>query len=115
MSFETSLFAVLEATVGKAYPDTAPLSTPKPYATYQFIGGFVINQLNNQLSGKKNAEVQVNVWAATRQQANDLARTVEAAMRAQLNAKPFGAFIGDQEPDLGLYGTRQSFSCWYDA
>lgn len=119
MTFESDLFTLLkaaDAAVGsRVFPDFAPVSTTRPYVTYQAIGGEVINPLENVAPGTRNAEIQVNVWASTRAQALSMSRAIESAMRAAtaFTARPISAPVSDFDADIPVYGCLQSFTCWH--
>lgn len=117
MSFEGDLFALLKAAApalgSRVYPDFAPTSTPRPYCTWQQIGGDVINPIANDPPGVRLPEIQINVWANTKLEAASIARAIEDAMRAAtaFSARPVGDFVGDFDADMAVYGTRQDFRC----
>lgn len=114
MSFESSLYAVLNAVAPNAvYPDFAPVSTPRPYVTYQYVGGPVLNPVGGESTGRRTVEVQVNVWSSSRLQARSLIRAVEAAMRlaAAFDAEPMTEPIDDFDAEIPVYGSLQSFRC----
>lgn len=114
MSIEAQIYGALSSLVsGQVFPDVAPTGTAGPYMTWQQIGGRVINPVANEAPGKRNAVIQVNVWAATRLQAVNLALQAEDALRG-LGARPQAASISIYEQDTGLYGTIQDFSIWGD-
>lgn len=116
MSLETDLYTALQALAsGRMYPDVAPEGTALPYITYQQIGGQGVNFLDPTVPSKKNARVQINVWAGTRLAAANLARSIEDTLRgaASLQVSVLGALTALHEPDTGLYGTRQDFSIWH--
>lgn len=114
MSLESDLYAALSAVCARVYPDVAPTNTARPYVTWQQIGGQAPSYLERAVPDKRNAEVQVNVWAATRSEANALALQIEAALTAAtaFQSKPVGALFATHEEDLNLYGTNQDFSIW---
>ena len=113
MSLETSIFGALSALVGgRVYPDVAPDDTPTPYITYQQVGGRSVSFVDSTAPNKKNARVQINVWAATRTAASDLGRTVEDTLRTALRATALGALVATYDPETRLRGTRQDFSIW---
>lgn len=114
MSFESDLYAVLDAVApGSVYPDFAPVDTPRPYVTWQKIGGPSLNPLGGETSGRRSVEVQVNVWADSRLQATTLIRSIEAAMRATTAffAEPMSEPVDDFDADIPVYGSLQSFMC----
>lgn len=115
MTMEKDIFDTLKGLVAnRVFPDFAPVETARPYITWQQVGGKVINGLSNTTPDKKNAVVQVNVWADTRASANPLALQVEAALRTSslFVAVPEAAFVGSYDADVPVYGTRQDFSIW---
>lgn len=114
MTFETDLYAVLDGVMpGAVSPDFAPVETPRPYATFQAIGGPVLNQLDGQATGFRSQEWQVNLWADTRLQARTLIREIETAMRAAtaFQAQPMSEPVDDFDADLPRYSSLQSFMC----
>lgn len=113
---ETDIFNLLKTLVPNVFPDVAPNGTPLPYATYQQVGGLVINYSDAATPNKQHGIFQVNIWAATRLEAKALALQVEDAFRASsaFVARPDGAPISQYEPDTQLYGTLQDFSIWAD-
>ena len=119
MTFEADLFTLLKgASVAlgtRVFPDFAPVNTTRPYVTYQAIGGRVLNPLSNDSPGRRNAEIQVNVWSNTRAEALSISRAIEDAMRAatQFEARPIGAAVSDYDAEIPVYGSRQDFSCWH--
>jgi hypothetical protein len=115
MTVETDLYSALGSLVSnRVYPDLAPQGAARPFITYQQVGGRAIAFLETAVVGRRNSRLQVNVWAATRLAANNLARSVEDTLvaSATLRAIPLHAFVTIFEPDTGLYGTRQDFSVW---
>lgn len=117
MSLESAMFDALQALVeGRVYPDVAPENTPRPYFTYQQVGGRAVNFVDSALPSKKNARVQVNVWAETRLQASALGRQAEDTLRVipALQTTALSALVAVYEPETQLRGTRQDFSVWFD-
>jgi len=117
MTFEADLFTLLKLDCDRVFPDFAPVSTPRPYCTYQSIGGQVINPLGNEAPGKRNSEIQVNVWADTRASALTLSRAIEDRMRGATAfiGRPLSAPTSDFDADIPVYGCLQSFSCWFNS
>lgn len=118
MSLESDLFAALGALVSnRCYPDVAPIKTARPYITYQMVGGQAVSYLESAVVGRRNARMQINVWADTRAAAMTLARTVEdtlvtnTSLRAFVLGAPVSSFEDETSPPL--YGTRQDYSVWY--
>lgn len=116
MSLEPQIFdALAQLVAGEVYPDIGPDNIKPPYITYQQVGGDAVNYTEAALPGKRNARIQVNVWAATRQAASDLAAQVEDALRLTepLQTTVLGACVSSYEPGTKLRGARQDFSVWY--
>ena len=111
MTIAADIATVLEGICPRVFPVIAPTSTARPYVTYQFIGGDVLNPLDNSIPGKKNATVQVNVWANTHKSANDLIGQIEDAMRA-MPARPASALFSDYDHDMLVYSAQQEFNLW---
>lgn len=115
MSLESSLFSLLSPlSGGRVFPDVAPLSTARPYITWQQVGGESLAYTDDTVPDLRNGLIQINVWHDTRAGATALALQIEAALMTanDLQSRPDGALIATHEPDLSLYGTRQDFSIW---
>src|SRR5574338_499613 len=114
MTVEADLVATLVPLCPRVFPDVAPFDTPRPYLTYQQIGGEVLRPLAREVPDKQNGYFQINVWADTRAGAANLALQIEAALRQAVvfQSGPLSAPIAEHEPDLERYGTRQDFSIW---
>lgn len=117
MALEADLVACLGALVGgRVFPDVAPIDTPRPYVTYQQVGGDAVSFDDATVSDAENALVQINVWASTRLQANSIARQVQSALitSSAFTARPTVAFRNLLQEDIEpvLYGTLQDFSIW---
>ncbi|MEM5384140.1 DUF3168 domain-containing protein [Paraburkholderia phymatum] len=117
MTVKESIFALLSPLVdGRVFPVVAPFETPRPYVTYQRIGGNVISPLAKEVPDKQNGFFQVTVWADRPKDADALALQIESVFITAVvfNAKPMAAPIDRSEPDLKLYGSQQDFSIWSD-
>lgn len=121
MTIEISIYEALKALVPagdgtfKVFPDVAKEGTAAPWITYQQVGGSATNYLESAIPDRRNARIQITVWATTRPEASALARQAEALLvnEATIRAYVLGAFTSAYEPDGKLYGTRQDFSISY--
>lgn len=113
MTMEADLTTLLKTICPRVSPDIAATGSVRPYVTYQQIGGGVINPLNNDAPGKRNAVVQINVWSSLRSEAIALIDQIETAMRTFHSARPQGARFNDYDHDMLVYGSQQEFSFWY--
>ena len=97
-----------------APPATPPPGTPRPYVTWQALGGEVARFLDNSAADKRNTLMQINAWATTRMQATTLIRAIEDALADSPHfvARPQGEALSTHEPATGLYGSIQRFSIW---
>lgn len=116
MSIESSLVTLLKTLCPRVYTDFAPVLTQRPYVTFQGIGGESINTLGNEIPNKKNAVIQINVWADTRLSANQLIQQIEDGIRtsAAFQARPQSAPINDFDADIPVYRSMQDFNIWGD-
>jgi len=115
MALEVDLNALLKTLCPRVFPDIGPEPLPvRPYVTWQQVGGEAITFLDRTLPGKRNARMQINVWADTRLAANTLALQIENALRLStaFQASPVGALVSGYELDVKLYGCRQDFSIY---
>jgi hypothetical protein len=115
MTFEADLFTRLRTVADRVFPDFAPVTTARPYVTYQQIGGQVVTLLASTAPGIRQSEVQINVWSDTRAESMELAREIEAAMSTAtaFTARPAGDVVADYDADVPVYGARQDFRCWH--
>ena len=111
---ESNIVTALSALVSsRIYPDVAPLNAVLPFITYQQVGGQSVNFMEAASSDKKNARMQVNVWALTRSQAMTLIRQVEDEMvKNPVLAYVEGAAIATYDEQTKQYGAIQDFSVW---
>lgn len=117
MSLETVLTTLLLTVCEEVSPDFADFDTPRPYVTYQQIGGQVVVPLGSALPGTLNAEVQINVWADTRLEASALMLAIQSLLIQSVTviARPLAAAVSDFDSDIPVYGSRQDFTIWYPA
>lgn len=120
MTFEADLFSLLKTAAPalgtRVFPDFAPVTTPRPYCTYQGIGGDVLNMVANVAPGVRNSVTQVNVWSNTRKEAMEIIRAIEDAMcttNVFRSCRPIGAAVCDFDADIPVYGARQDFTVWH--
>jgi len=117
MLLEEALFSVLSPLVaGRVFPDVAPMDTPRPYVTYQQIGGDSVAYVGKDRPNIENALVQINVWGNARLEVSALRRSIEDELVAAVafEARPSGASSSRHEPDMSppAFGARQDFSIW---
>lgn len=114
MSLETAVVAVLQAQCPRVYPANAPLDTPRPFVTWDHIGGDPLRYIDGTAATNRMALLQINVWAATKAQALSLGLAIEDALctapafSASPNVAPQGRFEDAVEPPL--YGSVQDFT-----
>lgn len=115
MTMEATLFGLLGPLVGsRCYPDIIPDNPSFPLIVYQQVGGVVVEYLDQTISDKDNARMQVWVWAKTRTEARDIARQARTAIIGSvLQAKTLAAPISTYDEAMKLYGSRTDFSLWY--
>lgn len=116
MTFEADLFTLLKTVTPRVFPDFAPVSTAKPYCTYQQIGGEVLNMVANVAPGVRNAMLQITVWSSTRAEALQISRAIEDAMCTATvfkAARPLSAAVADYDAEIPIYGCRQDFTVWH--
>lgn len=116
MSLESDLYTVLGAVCPRTFPDVAPTTTVRPYVTYQQIGGEAVTTLDRFVPNKRNARVQVNVWADTRASAVSTMQAIEDAIRMSVlfQGEPESAPTSDYDHDMMVYGSMQDFTIWAD-
>lgn len=116
MTIEVAVANVLLTVCPRVFSDFASTATTRPYVTFQRIGGDAVQLVGPEVPNKINGLFQVDVWSASRGEADALARQIEAAMRtaATIQARPIGESIATSDAGLSLRGTSQDFSVWAD-
>lgn len=115
--FEQDLLELLKPLVaGQVFWDTTPdaYKIEAPCIILTQVGGKAAWFVDQTQPDKKNARVQVGVWARSRLVAAPLARLVEKTIAdSTFIAEPFTAAISGSQPDLKIFGTTQDFGFWY--
>lgn len=116
MILEQKLVALIRTVCPRVSPDFAPTNTPRPYVTFQQVGGQALSFVDNTVPSIENAEIQVNVWADSRLEAKSLMKLIEEALivTTAVQARPLSACVSDFDSDMAVYGSRQDFSIWAD-
>lgn len=117
MTIESDLLAALTGLVaGRIFPDTAPLSTPRPYITYQQIGGTPISFVEKAVPSKKNGLFQIDVFSSSRMQSASLIIQVEGAIvtAAAFQGEATDMPTSGKDDDLQIYRAFQTFTIWSD-
>ena len=112
MSLETALKTIATTLLPRWYPDEAPEGAALPYAVWQQVGGQGLVYAEGTMPDRENAYVQVRIWAASRIEANNLSRQLEALLcgSTALQAQPMAARVSEKEGPF--YGARQDFDIW---
>lgn len=116
MSFESSLYTLLAAVTPRVFPDFAPMTTTRPFCTYQQIGGDVLNMVENVAPGVRNSMLQISVWSDTRKEALQVIRAIEDAICASSvfpSARPLSAAVCDYDAEIPVFGARQDWTIWH--
>lgn len=115
-ALEQNIYARIAPLCARVYPDVAPIGAALPYVTWQQVGGTSDTFADSTLPSKRNAEVQVNAWGATRQAVNVLMLSIESALAtsptSEFCATPRGAFVADYDHDNLIFSARQDFTIW---
>lgn len=111
MSLEADFVAVLQACCPRVFPGSAPPTAPRPFVTWEQIGGDPARYVDNAPMAKRLAQLQVDTWAATKTEATQLAREIEDALCAAtvITARPVAGQSGRQEEYVDAYGVTQEF------
>ncbi len=112
MTVEADIKTLLTLDCPRVFPDFAPVKTPRPYVTYQQIGGEAINFTDGAVPSTENGDFQVNVWADSRPEAKALIKAVEVRLRGatQFAVLVLSQPVSDYDADVPVYGSRQDFS-----
>lgn len=116
MSLESSLYSTLSPICPRVFPDIAPATTATPYITWQQVGGSSFVYTEGALPNKRNARIQINVWADSRMTANSICMQIEETLCASplFTAEPAGALLAAVDDDTDLRGSMQDFYIWAD-
>ncbi len=111
MSLENDFVAVLQSCCPSVFPGSAPANQPRPFVTWEQIGGDPARYADNTPMAKRLALLQVDTWAASKGQAMQLARQIEDALCAAttLVARPVSDQSGRQDEYVEGYGVTQEF------
>ena len=97
----------------RIFPDIAPQGTPRPYITYQSVGGRPTATLDGP-DETRNCRMQINVWADKRKDASaTMERVIGALCGDAIAAFPLGEPASVFEEDTKLRGSTLDFSIWY--
>jgi hypothetical protein len=115
MTIEQDMVTVIKTVTPRVFADFADFETPRPFVTFQRLGGKSYSYHDNTAPNIRHCLYQVNVWSSTRGEADALSRSIEDALRVTplFIATPDGepaAVFDDGATDLR--GTRQDFSVW---
>lgn len=110
---EAILEAALKALCPRTFVSVAPSGTQTPFVVWQQTGGRDVSYIDND-SAKRQARVQISVWALTPMQAATLRSQIEAALRPleSLTCTPSAAHHMAYEPDTKLHGVQQVWEIW---
>lgn len=116
MTVEVDVVTLLRTLCPRVHPLTAPLSTQRPFVTYQHVGGNVMRYTDGTAAAKRHALVQINVWDSTLAGSLALIRQIEDLLYATpvLQAEMLGEVIDQLDDELGIYGTLATFSILAD-
>lgn len=120
MALEDILITRLRAQCSRVLTPSAPWGTTLPYVTWQHIGGQSLRYMDNSASDKRNAVVQINAWATTKQEAFALLLAIEdglCASSADFTATPSeeASDVYDEnetQPGEPVRGAMQTFEIW---
>lgn len=117
MSSETELYAALSASVAlaaivstKIYPDAIPEDKTPPAVVYQRASTEPVITISGQMLAE-TARFAVTSWSATREQADNAADAIVAAL-AVADHKPAGRSAGI-DPETGLFATTIDVDWWH--
>lgn len=94
----------------RVFPDMAPFNTPKPYCTFQPIGGKPMNLWAGGATDITFSRIQFNVWASSRLEADALIKQLENTVKSDpLFGRSEGGPIARTESE-NLRGYQQDFT-----
>jgi hypothetical protein len=112
------VFAALAPLVAeRVFPGNPEFDTPRPFICYAFTGGDPVQFLDKSRGSKRNARIQVHVWADDFDQAEALMYAAEDALcgASGMDCSPLGEHRdADPPPGLLYAGKTQEFDVWAD-
>lgn len=114
MSIETDVFETLSGVCPRVFPDFAPTETQRPFVTWSIIGGRPIRPIGKDVPNRRHAMIQINVWASTRIEANEMMVDIDAAMRqaTAFDSLPNGELMTVFDEQSTLRGAIQDFDVY---
>lgn len=115
MSFEEDVTALLNPLVaGQVFWDFTPDNYDYPFILLYQRGGRGYWYVDKTIPSHKNAKLDIEVWAKTKEAAARIIREVESAFAGStMVVTPLGAFGSMSDPVQKLHGSQQDFSVWY--
>lgn len=110
---EAALQQILSALCPRTFITVAPHGTEAPFMVWQQTGGLDVSFLDNS-SAKRNARVQISIWAKTPLEAASLRDQVESVLRPLESpiCRPTAAHHMTYERDTELHGVQQVWEIW---
>lgn len=87
----------------------APQGTTRPYVSWVLVAGTPANQLSGT-PGHDRCTVQLDCWALTDREVEDLAVAVRAAMEPVAHLT--SVIVNEREPETKLYRIALQFDYW---
>ncbi|WP_058358296.1 tail completion protein gp17 [Xanthomonas translucens] len=99
---------------GRCFPDVPPDVPPSgSFVIYQNVGGVPSYFSEGAVADKRNARVQLSVWATSPRTRYEVADALLGAFAARPETEPLTETIDDYEEILKLYGSRFDVAVWY--
>lgn len=116
MTIKTHIYSALQSLVaGRVYTGAPPENVVTPYVIYQRAGGTPVNFTDGTIPDRKNARVQINVWAESMSIADPIALQIENILRqvADLQVSVLTEVLDTYDEETSLRGTMQDFDIWF--
>lgn len=111
MAVETLIAAAIRARCPRVFPLFAPVATPRPYVTYQLIGGTPLRYTEGAAAPQRMSMVQIEAWDDTHLGALTLLRQIEDDLSTStaFQARPIGEVQTQADDELPRYGAQMDF------
>lgn len=101
--------------IGRCFPDVPPddFARHPQFVVYQKVGGVPIYLTEGNLADKRNARVQVTLWAKDPATREIMADQLMAAAARHPSMEPLTETVDGRDAALNLYSARFDVSVWY--
>lgn len=100
--------------VGRCYEDTTPdgIDTTRAFVIYQDVGGVPAYLTEGAIGSKRNARIQVFLWAPTRGQRFGMMNIILHKVAEHPETEPLTETVSEYDQARKIFGSRLDVSVW---